>query len=136
MLRIVFTPEDEGIGSAQVSFTRHENIMKTKRVNFTEKRFIYEKYNAYLPFLHWLACLPIELLPQEKAEKYYNYLVKFVVDFDDETIKEAMKFRAENKSRNLSYIDCIGYIIAIRNNIKFLTGDEQFKNFPNVEFAK
>src|SRR3989338_97708 len=61
---------------------------------------------------------------REKAEKYYDYLVKFVVDFDDEIIKEAMLFRAENKPKKLSYVDCIGYMIALKNNVMFLTGDE------------
>jgi len=33
-----------------------------------------------------------------------------------------------NKNKKLSYVDCIGYIMAKSRNIRFLTGDEQFKN--------
>ena len=47
-----------------------------------------------------------------------------------------MQFRAESKSRDLSYVDCIGYVIAMRNNIRFLTGDRQFRNLPNVTFVR
>ena len=32
--------------------------------------------------------------------------------------------------------DCIGYIMAKKLNIKFLTGDKEFENFLNVEFVK
>ena len=36
----------------------------------------------------------------------------------------------------LSYVDCIGYMISRQLGIKFLTGDEQFKDFEGVEFVK
>jgi len=58
---------------------------------------------------------------EQDSDKYYDKLAKFVVDIDNDIIKEAMKFRAKNKDRSLSYADCIGYIIALKNNIKFLT---------------
>jgi len=45
-------------------------------------------------------------------------------------------FRFSNKKEKLSYIDCIGYVIANTLNIKFLTGDSKFKNKENVEFVK
>ncbi|MBI3190395.1 PIN domain-containing protein [archaeon] len=73
---------------------------------------------------------------EQDADKYYDKLTKFAVDIDNDIIKEAMKFRAKNKDRNLSYADCIGYIIALKNNIKFLTGDEQFKDLQDAEFVK
>ena len=47
-----------------------------------------------------------------------------------------MKFRLKNKKMDLSYADCIGYIYACENNLKFLTGDEKFKDMDNVEFVK
>ena len=59
-----------------------------------------------------------------------------MIDIDIATIKEANEFRLLNKSRKLSYADCIGYIIARRYGLKFLTGDKQFSDMPNVEFVK
>ena len=47
-----------------------------------------------------------------------------------------MDFRFLNKKSNLSYIDCIGYITAFKKEVKFVTGDDQFKNMKNVEFVK
>ena len=49
-----------------------------------------------------------------------------------------MKKRKELKEKglNISYIDAIGYTISLERGIKFLTGDKEFKNLPNVEFIK
>ena len=46
------------------------------------------------------------------------------------------KLRLKHKKRDLSMTDCIGYAIAKRLGIKFLTGDKEFKDFENVEFIK
>ena len=70
------------------------------------------------------------------AELSYNKYKEFSAEIGDEIIKKAMQFRAINKSKDLSYVDCIGYIFANEKKIKFLTGDIQFKNLPNVEFVK
>jgi hypothetical protein len=71
-----------------------------------------------------------------KTEEIYEKYKWCVVEISDEVLKEAMKFRKNNKKRNLSYSDCIGYISALKNNLKFLTGDKEFKNLDNVEFVK
>src|SRR3989344_5612964 len=68
---------------------------------------------------------------KEVANKYYNKFVVFAIDIDDEVIKIANEFKAELRKRKLSYIDCIGYTIARINNIKFLTGDQQFFDLDN-----
>ena len=58
------------------------------------------------------------------------------MDISEDVLKEAIKFRKKNKSKNLSYTDCIGYIYALKNNLMFLTGDKEFKDLKNVEFVK
>ena len=65
-------------------------------------------------------------------EKYY----KFIADYGHKIIEFAALFRLENKQKNFSMTDCIGYKMAEFLGIKFLTGDNQFKNLPNVEFVK
>ena len=72
----------------------------------------------------------------ETAELYFQKYNPFAVEVSDLMIKKAMIFRAENRKRDLSYVDCIGYIFAKENKIKFLTGDKQFKDMENVEFVK
>lgn len=62
--------------------------------------------------------------------KYQSFLVEVTLD----DIKHAMTFRTENKE--LSIPDAIGYVIAQKFKVKFLTGDEDFRNLPDVEFIK
>ena len=42
----------------------------------------------------------------------------------------------EAKYKKMSIPNVIGYIVAERYGVKFLTGDEGFRNFNNVEFVK
>ena len=73
---------------------------------------------------------------EESAEKYLKDYYQFVVDFNEEVIKGAAKFKDELNKRDLSMTDCIGYILAKQLGIRFLTGDKQFENMDNVEFVK
>lgn len=70
------------------------------------------------------------------AEKIFNNYFEFVKDFDKEIIKNAARLKFKLNQRDLSMTDCIGYELAKQLGIKFLTGDEQFKDMENVEFIK
>jgi predicted nucleic acid-binding protein len=72
---------------------------------------------------------------EEFADRTYDALKEFVVVVDDESIKAASRMRLAMRRRELSYVDCVGYCMAKRREMKFLTGDKQFKNLPNVEFV-
>lgn len=72
----------------------------------------------------------------EKAEFYYNFYLPSCVPIPDEVIKAAMKFKLKFKDRRLSYADCVGYILSLSSNLKFLTGDKEFENLENVDFVK
>lgn len=76
----------------------------------------------------------------EAAELSFEHFKEFCVDISDETLKEAAIMRAQlkkgSKSSNVSYVDCIGYVIARKLKIKFLTGDKEFERLENVEFVK
>ena len=74
--------------------------------------------------------------PTEKADVVFDNYKDAVVVADDDILKDAIKFRKQNKKKNLSYADCIGYIYALWNDMKFLTGDKEFENIDNVEFVK
>jgi len=82
--------------------------------------------------IYW--CFLLE--DENTAEKVYEKFKKSVILFGDEILKEAMKFRKQNKKQNLSYADCIGYTYALKHKIIFLTGDKEFSGFKNVEFVK
>lgn len=50
--------------------------------------------------------------------------------------EEAASMKFSNKDKHMSLIDCLGYGLARRNYLKFLTGDRQFEGMANVEFVK
>ena len=78
----------------------------------------------------------LRTISKEQAERYYDLFVSFAHPLDDETIKEAMQFRLLHKNKGLSYVDCIGYIMAKQRGIPFLTGDKEFEHLPGVKFVK
>ena len=78
----------------------------------------------------------LDLYGKQYANKAYNKFLPFVVDITDDMIKRANELKLFYKKKRLSYVDCIGYIVARFNDMKFLTGDKEFEHFDNVEFVK
>ncbi len=91
----------------------------------TTKMNLMELYYGLVPQTH-----------EKFAERFYYCFSDFCIKIDDEDIFQAMKFRLKNKKKKLSYIDCLGYIMARRNNALFLTGDKEFKGMEGVVFVK
>lgn len=71
-----------------------------------------------------------------KADFIIDKLKGIAVDIKIEDLKKASNFRIENIKKKFSYIDCLGYAIALNRKVKFLTGDKEFENLENVEFVK
>jgi predicted nucleic acid-binding protein len=72
----------------------------------------------------------------ENPEIYIEEVKSSVLHTDLKWIEEAMKFRLKWKKRKVSMADCIGYIVAEKLGIKFLTGDKEFYGMENVEFVR
>ncbi len=73
---------------------------------------------------------------KEKAKDIVDSYYDSIIEYGRDIIEEAAEFKLQNKKRDLSMTDCIGYLLAIKLGIKFLTGDKEFENFTNVEFVK
>ncbi len=102
----------------------------------------YEKYQKYigmiinkLNLLEYAYFLMREGR-QSEVKEIFEKLSRFNVDYDNELLAEAAKMKFKFAKEKLSFIDCIGYILAKQHNAKFLTGDEKFRNKENVEFVK
>lgn len=54
--------------------------------------------------------------------------------FDD--IPPVAIFKFKSKNRHFSYADCLGYALAQKYHLTFLTGDEGFRDISGVEFVK
>lgn len=76
---------------------------------------------------------------EDDAESAFNEFADICVGITDDDLKQAVKFKASiknsNSKSNISYIDAIGYTLAKKYNVKFLTGDREFKGMDNVEFV-
>lgn len=79
----------------------------------------------------------LDQFDDKTADEIYEDYSNAVVEIDDETLKQAIKFRKKvYKKKRISYADAIGYTYALRNNMVFLTGDREFEGLKNVEFVK
>jgi len=105
-------------GSQSYSPYKKTNIMTTK-LNLMELHFIL------------LRTYGIEI-----AEKAFEKFNQFCIDITDEDIKQSNQLKLSINKRDVSYIDCLGYIIANKLGVKFLTGDKEFQDLDNVEFVK
>src|SRR3989344_561802 len=69
------------------------------------------------------------------AEAYYDRFLPYAVEPSDDLIKKASQLKALFKTKRLSYIDCVGYMLARHHRIPFLTGDQGFKDMEGVQFV-
>ena len=111
-------------------------------IEIYEKNINYEKYakanaiTSYFQIYEVYYSLIKNGYTNEEIKDFFQFLQNFCINLEFNWIPKAVEFRALHKNKDLSYADCLGYIIARQLNIKFLTGDNQFKNLPNVEFVK
>ena len=77
---------------------------------------------------------------EEKAVKILRVVRAFVTIAQprDEDYARASRLRLElrKQGRNLSLIDALGYVLAKRLNIRFLTGDREFIDLDGVEYVR
>ena len=98
---------------------------------YTDKVITLTKLNIFELFYNAL-----KDFGEQEANKIIEIYYPSVVEYNKEVIKEAAKLRLKYKKRDLSMADCIGYIVAKKLGIKFLTGDKEFEDLENVEFVK
>ena len=77
---------------------------------------------------------------KERAVEILKIVRAFIaiVQPTDKDYAEASSLRIELKKqdRNLSLIDALGYVLAKRLKILFLTGDREFTDLDGVEYVK
>ncbi len=73
---------------------------------------------------------------EKTAEYWFRKLEGYAVSVSREILKEAVKFKHENRKVNISFFDAVGYVFSLANGCHFVTGDKEFKGLKNVEFKK
>ncbi len=81
-------------------------------------------------------CYNLHREKDKRVNEYLTNYAKHITSVKPEWIEEAMQFRLKWKNRGVSITDCIGYIMAKKLSIPFLTGDKEFEKLENVEFVK
>lgn len=71
----------------------------------------------------------------DEIDEVVSRLSKFVIPYTKEILVTAAKMKYCYKKEKLSYVDCIGYLLAKQHRVKFLTGDSKFKDKENVKFV-
>lgn len=111
-------------------------------IEIYEKNINYEKYTkanvvtSYFQVYEVYFSLIKNGYTNEEIKDFFQVLQSFCIELKFRWIPRAVEFRLLHKKRDLSYADCLGYIISKQLGIRFLTGDNQFKELPNVEFVK
>jgi uncharacterized protein len=85
-----------------------------------------------------IAYRTLELHGNEATAQVTKLFAKYAIDFGVADIVGSMKLRLKlkRKGRNISYADAVGYYLALKNKLKFLTGDKEFEELENVEYIK
>jgi len=73
---------------------------------------------------------------KEIADKWFSRFNCELLEINPQIMVDSIYFRYIHRKRNISLADSIGYQLALKHNLKFLTGDKEFENMPNVEFVK
>lgn len=73
---------------------------------------------------------------KDMARMALKYYYDCAVDFDMSVIADAGVLKFSLVKQKVSMVDCIGYVLAEKLGMRFLTGDKEFENLPNVEFVK
>ncbi len=73
---------------------------------------------------------------EKLAEAFVERLMPQCLEITADDIKQAAHFRLKHSKKKFSYIDALGYILAIRHSLLFLTGDSAFEDIAHVKFIK
>lgn len=73
---------------------------------------------------------------EEVAKKEFDNFKRILIEAEDIHIFLAAAFKTRDKKTHFSYTDALGYAIAEMEGLKFVTGDNEFRNLPNVQFVR
>jgi len=72
---------------------------------------------------------------KQTADFWIKHLNFELLEIAKDTAIDSATFKFDNKDKDFSYTDCIGYVCASKNNLKFLTADKWFSNLNNAEIV-
>ena len=102
-------------------------------------KFYFEENDGFLTKLNLMEIYyrTLEVHGTEAGSQVVKVFAKYIIDFGVDDIESSMKLRLKLKKKgcDISYADALGYYIALKSKVKFLTGDKWFKGLEGVEFV-
>ena len=75
-------------------------------------------------------------IDRKKVQLFVKRVEELCQEIPSKDLYGAAEFKLKMRKFRLSYADCLGYVMALKLGVKFLTGDKEFQDLPNVEFVK
>lgn len=72
---------------------------------------------------------------QEAADVAFRTLRNIALAVEDDDVLEASRLKMERRKLGFSYADALGYAMARRRSMPFVTGDQAFRGLDGVEFV-
>jgi len=111
-------------------------IMEMIKGNKAYEPYIHAEFITTIMNLYEIYYNLLKVSGEEEAHQRFMDFRELAVEVCDEHIFLASKFRMKHTTKDVSYIDSLGYAIAMLNHIQFLTGDKAFEHMENVAFVK
>lgn len=83
--------------------------------------------------LYELAAALLRDFPEARVRDEVRLLNPNLIDADTDDLFAAARFRATHATRRMSHVDALGYVLARKHGMRFLTGDKAFKGIDGVE---
>lgn len=84
-----------------------------------------------LEFAAWV----MRVSDEARARKELRLLDANLIEATIDDLIDAAAFHGAQRRQNVSYIDALGYTLAQRHGMRFLTGDKAFKGRDGVEYV-
>ncbi len=111
-------------------------IMEIIKGNPAYDRFVDGELFTSLFNLYELYYNLLEDCGEAIAQKYFYEFYDSLIPITDNHIFQASVFKLQYKKSKVSYTDALGYVMAVTEGMKFLTGDKAFEYIENVEWVK
>lgn len=133
-------PKDEGQAAKGVGkvkfFCDTYALVELIKGNKAYAPYVYAELYTTLYNLYELYYNILDDFGEEIAKRYFYEFQSYTIEIIDTYIFQAASFKLKCKGKNISYVDALGYSIALQERMKFLTGDKEFKDMDSVEFVK
>lgn len=106
------------------------------RGNESYKKYCSEELYTSILNLYELVYNLLKEYDENTAKDFFYGFRHLLIPIKDEYLFTAAKFKLKYVKANISYVDALGYSIALMEGMKFLTGDKEFSRFDGVEFVK